>query len=136
MYPAGNSASIWARLFAAASIDNGCSPASFATAGDCPSLCVSATESSPGVAELSPGTTSGSAAWTLNSGANASARLRLSADNGRPYRFFSNIPCPLLSHIAAHKLVGFITVYKDEKAFALPNVKKLKDYTTQAYQAG
>ncbi|RRE14732.1 hypothetical protein EAO24_17770 [Klebsiella pneumoniae] len=35
-----------------------------------------------------------------------------------------------MSHIAAHKFVGFNTVYKDEKAFALPNVKKLKDYTT------
>ncbi|MGP0745450.1 hypothetical protein ACAG08_26530, partial [Escherichia coli] len=67
-----------------------------------------------------------------NSGANASARLRLSADNGRPYRFLSNIPCPLLSHIAAHKFVGFNTVDKDEKAFALPNVKKLKDYTILA----
>ncbi|WP_220381275.1 hypothetical protein, partial [Klebsiella pneumoniae] len=44
----------------------------------------------------------------------------------------TNIPCPLLSHIAAHKFVGFNTVYKDEKAFALPNVKKLKDYTTLA----
>jgi hypothetical protein len=41
-----------------------------------------------------------------------------------------------LSHIAAHKNGALFSVYKDEKAFALPNVKKFKDYTTLAYRAG
>jgi hypothetical protein len=77
-------------------------------------------------AELSEGTTAGSSACAINSGAKLSASP--SADSRKPCNFVSNIPAPCFHFIFHPDLsLGLISVYKQEKLFARINVNNIKD---------